>query len=285
MTPPLSGAGPVLLLLAHPDDEFAVFPWVGEAVRLGRQLLVVWLTDGGWGGQPLEPRRRESMAVLSRLGVAIADMHFLGELHGIGDGTLMHHAEEAAAHVLALLDDIPSPAQVWMPAWEGGHQDHDAAHLVGLHVAASLSREAWQFPLYNGWKLRGPWFRVLKPLPANGGGVALRVAVAERVHCIVRCLQYRSQWRSFIGLLPFYALSMLRREPFTMQRCAADRVGSRPHDGSLLYERRNGPSWSDFLDATAAIRGKVDSRDHRSSESSQNGCQLVGSNNMSSGRS
>ena len=286
MTSPLSGEAPILVLLAHPDDEFALFPWLGEAVRMGRQVVAVWLTDGGWGGQPLEPRRRESMTVLSRLGLAAMDMHFLGERHGIADGSLMHHADAVAEHVLALAGGMDRrPAQVWMPAWEGGHQDHDAAHLVGLKVAASLAAGAWQFPLYNGWKLRGPWFRVLLPLPANGAAIGLRVSLAERLRCIARCLQYRSQWRSFMGLLPFYVLSMLRREPFRFQRCDADRARGRPHDGALLYERRNGPSWSEFLDSTASIRNQLADCDQRSSESIQNVCQFDGSNRTPSGSS
>ena len=60
-----------------------------------------------------------------------------------------------------------TPDEVYLPAWEGGHQDHDAGHLLGLSLAAPGLRLR-QFPLYQGAGLPGPFFRVMAPLPGNG---------------------------------------------------------------------------------------------------------------------
>lgn len=271
-----------LVLLAHPDDEFALFPWILEAIRQGRRVVVAWLTDGGWGGQSLEPRRKESLQVLTRLGLPVEDMHFLGEDHGIKDGSLMHQAEDAVQRVADLLGKIGEPSEVWIPAWEGGHQDHDAAHLVGLDIATSWGAEAYQFPLYNGSGLRGPWFRVMSPLPTNGSQIVMSVSGKERFRCALRCLTYRSQWKSFMGILPFYMLALLRRNPFVFQRSSIERIEAKPHQGFLLYERRGGPSWGEFLSATRNLRKKLVNRTQRSSESIQKECQLDASNSISS---
>lgn len=271
-----------LVLLAHPDDEFALFPWLLAALHQGRQVAVAWLTDGGWGGQPLEPRRLESIAVLTRMGLAREKMHFLGENFGIADGSLMHQIDDAVRQIKEIFGQSGRIREIWMPAWEGGHPDHDATHLVGLKAAISFKAETYQFPLYNGWRLRGPWFRVMKPLPANGRTIGIHVSVAERVRCVFRCSIYRSQWKSFLGLLPFYILALLKHEPFVFQRCSIERINAKPHEGLLLYERRGGPTWSEFNHATADIRRQILHGHQRSSESIQNGCQLEASYNRSS---
>lgn len=245
-------APPLVVLLAHPDDEFAIFPVLRGARN--RAVHVLWLTDGGWGGQDRARRERESASVLAELGGERFALHFLGRELGISDGALHRELGRAVPAVFERLSGVGSGAEVLMPAWEGGHQDHDACHLVGVALADRLAGRGQQFSLYHGCGLVGPMFRVLSPLPQNGSPVALRTQFRERLGYAGLCLRYRSQWKSFVGLLPLYLWQMRRPTAFALQPIDRARTGEKPHSGRLLYERRNGPTWEEFAAATAAFR-------------------------------
>ena len=172
--------GPVVFLLAHPDDEFGVFPWIERALADGRPVRCVWMTDGGWGGQDIGRRQRESEHVLSAMGVPLDAMHFLGGENGFADGDLWNRLDEVIESLRARYRAL-APSHIVVPAWEGGHPDHDASHLAGLALAAESGGEVLQYTLYQGEKLPGPVFRVLSPLPANGPHQTIAVSAAQRV--------------------------------------------------------------------------------------------------------
>lgn len=248
-----------IAVLAHPDDEIGLYPWLAAARAEGRRVLCVWLTDGGWGGQDVQRRCDESRRVLSVLGLEISDMHFAGADMAIPDGDLHLHLDDAVHWLLERFDGIPCDTPLWIPAWEGGHPDHDAAHLAGQALARARGLDPMQYPLYHGKGLRGPWFRVLSPIAENGPLHGISIRIADRARCILRCSAYRSQWKSFVGLVPFYALRMLHPMPFVLQNARWSRTASRPHLGAMLYERRSGLTWDTFAAATARWRASTPS--------------------------
>lgn len=236
---------PLVALFAHPDDEFAVFPWIEQAIRSGQPVHCIWMTNGGWGGQSISRRREESVKVLRRLGVTREMMHFLGEQDSIPDGQLHRLMDRARDALRVALPRLPKNAWWLIPAWEGGHQDHDACHLLAIETVAP-GTPLFQYPLYNGLGLPGPVFRTLSPLRSNGPTCDVPIGWKHRILYPIYCLGYRSQWKSFVGLLPFYALRMLQRRPFRIQPVEPAATRRRPHAGKLLYERRGGPSWEEF---------------------------------------
>ena len=236
---------PLVALFAHPDDEFAVFPWLEHAIRNGQSVHCIWMTDGGWGGQSTARRQQESAKVLLRLGVARDALHFLGEQNSLRDGELHRFMDRARDALRATLPSLPQNAWWLIPAWEGGHQDHDACHLIAIETCPS-GTPLFQYSLYNGRGLPGPLFKTMSPLRSNGPTYDLPIALRHRLLYPLYCLGYRSQWKSFLGLLPFYALRMLQRRPFRIQAVVPTAIRCRPHEGKLLYERRGGPSWEEF---------------------------------------
>ncbi|WP_312318567.1 PIG-L family deacetylase [Stenotrophomonas sp.] len=249
-----SEQGPLLFLLAHPDDEFGVFPWIERALAQGRDIHCAWMTDGGWGGQDVLRRQRESEQALLRMGVPIEAMCFLGGEHGFADGDLWNQLDPAIEALQSRYASVV-PTEVIVPAWEGGHPDHDASHLIGIAFAAKVGADVLQYTLYQGRGLPGPAFRVLSPMPANGPCIPVSVSVGQRLRYIIACLGFRSQWKSFVGLLPFYALKLLfTRHPFVLQPVKPERTADKPHAGLMLYERRGGPSWETFAERTAPYR-------------------------------
>ncbi len=245
---------PLVVIMAHPDDEFAVFPWLEAACREHRLIHCCWLTDGGWGGQDISRRRAESTAVLRKIGIPLEAMHFIGEQLEIPDGELHTRLEQVVPALRKLFLGLPEAVEVLVPAWEGGHQDHDATQLAAIAGVSGRRARLRQFSLYHGARLSGPWFRVLAPLAENGPLSTLPLGPTARLRCLVRCTRYVSQWKSFLGLLPFYGLKMLVRHPFALQDVSFSRTAERPHPGRLLYERRTVLTWEAFAEWTSAYR-------------------------------
>lgn len=251
-----------MVIFAHPDDEFAVFPWLRWAVGERRRIELVWLTDGGWGGQDVVRRQRESRAVLAGMGIDPALMCFWGAEWAIPDGNLYRCLDSTMPELLRRFGTPGVGGEILMPAWEGGHHDHDAGHLAGIHIALSRGARMYQYSLYHGEGLAGPWFKVLSPLMANGPIEVLPTSLGERLHCAVLCLGFRSQWKSFLGLLPFYLLRMLSSKAFVRQPVDPRRTAQRPHEGAMLYERRGGPYWAEFAAATSSLRASLSPAAH-----------------------
>ncbi|WP_197523931.1 PIG-L deacetylase family protein [Cupriavidus sp. USMAHM13] len=237
----------VLFLLAHPDDEFGCFESLRRVVASGGRAVVVYLTDGGSGTGIAMRRSDESRAVLGRLGISSGNLHFIGAQNHLPDGGLHRHLMPAWEACLAFCATQPAFDSIYMPAWEGGHPDHDAVHLLGVLLGRRLGiSRLFQFPLYNARAVPKPFFRVLDPLAGNGTVQRLTIRWADRFRYLRLCLSYPSQWKTWVGLLPFVAPKLLLGGSYALQRAGERELSERPHDGPLLYESRGWLSWQDF---------------------------------------
>lgn len=243
--PTEKAAGPAiaLFLFAHQDDEFGVFHELEECCALGQRVLCVYLTRGA---APVAAQRNgESVAVLLSLGVLPDDIIFAGDLLAIDDGALAGHLAVAAGWLRAWLAGSSNVDKIYVTAWEGGHHDHDALHALTVVCADGVGMldRVCQYALYNGAGLRGPWFRVLAPLPENGPVRSRAIGWSSRWRYLRLCLSYPSQRGTWVGLFPFVLLHYLRKGRQTLQPVSMARIDQRPHDGALYYERRFNVSW------------------------------------------
>jgi LmbE family N-acetylglucosaminyl deacetylase len=240
-----SSAPAVLFLFAHQDDEFGVYQRILDARRRGLRVACAYLTDGAAGGVGAPRRNAESRAVLARLGVVEQDIVFAGELLGIGDARLALHLDAAARWIEAWINGFEAIDVLHVPAWEGGHHDHDALHALAVLLAErrGLLGRTWQYSLYQAAGLPGPLFRVLAPLAQNGTPRIWTMAWRERVAFLRHCLSYPSQRLTWIGLFPFVLLHYLLRGTQALQPVDPARLRERPHAGPLYYEKRRFFSW------------------------------------------
>jgi len=155
--------GAAVFVLAHHDDEVFCAGHMLRAMSTGRRLRILWATAGGLAAAGR--RLLEGARVCRLLGLAPGAVRDLR----LPDQGALCHIERIAYAAEALLDeavahgDGEAPA-VYVPAYEGGHPDHDA---VNLAVAVLRSRRpelvAREFPLYR----RGPaGLSVQAPQPA-----------------------------------------------------------------------------------------------------------------------
>jgi LmbE family N-acetylglucosaminyl deacetylase len=239
-----------LFLFAHQDDEFGVFQKIMDEQRHGRRVFCAYLTDGAFEGESSVRRNRESLAVLTKLGVLEEDILFVGNILSIPDGSLPNHLKTASEWIIDWLVRYPIVEAIYLPAWEGGHHDHDALHAMGVIVAeeAGLIKVVRQFPLYNGYMCGGPLFRVLLPLPMNGAIEIKQIPWINRLRFLRYCLSYPSQISTWLGLFPFALLHYFFYGTQVLQTVSRDRIRHRPHSGPLYYERRGFFTWEKMSD-------------------------------------
>jgi LmbE family N-acetylglucosaminyl deacetylase len=153
-----------LILAPHPDDEIVacgLSAW--RARRDGAQVSVFYLTTGVPPCEELWPwqragyaarlarRRREAMKAAEPLG--LQTVGFLD----IPSRCLRLHLDEAVAAIDRALVETEA-SEIWVPAFEGAHQDHDAANAI---AARFLDRKwVWEYAAYNfaGGKVSSNWF-------------------------------------------------------------------------------------------------------------------------------
>lgn len=244
-----------LFLFAHQDDEFGVFQKIMDEQRHARRVFCAYLTDGAFEGKSSLRRNRESLAVLTKLGVQEEDIFFAGHTLVIPDGSLPDHLKIASEWIASWLARYPMVTAIYLPAWEGGHHDHDALHAMGVIVAeeAGLIKVVRQFPLYNGYKCGGPLFRVLLPLPMNGDLEVVKVPWANRIRFLRYCLSYPSQAITWVGLFPFVLLHYFFYGTQVLQTVSRERIRHRPHSGPLYYERRQFCTWGKMLERLSSV--------------------------------
>ena len=247
-----------LFVYAHQDDEIATAARIRHMVRAGWTISCVYLTDGEGGRARSDVRDAESRRVLGELGLELARVHFLGSRERIPDGRLFEHLDRALALTEAAVAGVPD--EVWTLAYEGGHQDHDACHLVAMAYAVPLGIPVFEMPLYHGYGLPGPFFNALAPLRNGGQWVSRRIAIGEGFRIALLSRLYSSQRKTWLGLLPEALLRLaVSRKEWTREADLA-RLRDRPHRGKLFYERRFGVTWEEFAAKARPFVAALDSR-------------------------
>lgn len=237
-------SGNSLFLFAHQDDEFGVFAQIEQELRIGQRVYCVYVTDGAANSNP-DLRDAESLAVLRKLGVLSDDVFFIGRQLGIVDGELHSSISIFSDWLQSYVNSSQIFDNFFVPAWEGGHPDHDLVHAITVELLMSkkVGQRIWQYPLYNGRNCIGPFFRILSPLPENGSVSSFHISWRDRLRYLILCLCYPSQWRSWIGLFPFACVHYLCSGTQKLQHVDRSRLTEPPHRRPLYYERRGFLDW------------------------------------------
>jgi hypothetical protein len=234
-----------LFLFAHQDDECGVFQAIYSELRSGTAVHCCFFTSGTPSGLSSSIRDMESQRVLSKLGVEPENIHFIGGKYTIPDGDLISQVNLVYEWIFSFLKNNRNSINIYLPAWEGGHPDHDVLHAAGVMAAkhADFINTTYQFPLYNGYRCFGPLFRTLLPLIENGEVRSSRIKFLNRFRFLGFCLRYPSQLKTWVGLFPFFFLHYFFWGSQALQKVSIERLFQKPHGGRLYYERRKFSSW------------------------------------------
>jgi LmbE family N-acetylglucosaminyl deacetylase len=245
-----------LFLFAHQDDEMGVFGEIEATIARGEQVACAYLTDGTAGRYDPAIRNRESTSALAALGVAAGRLNFIGTDLAIPDGRLVEHLDAAFDAVQSLARQLGTVNRIVMHAWEGGHQDHDAVHLIGVALAQSIDlvEASQQFPLYRRRPGSPLPFVMFQPIAANGVVVLRPVPLPARLRYLKILVGYPSQRKTMLGLGPMIIWHYLTDGAQQLQPVSIARASAAPHGGKLLYEIRSKLSWSEFCNRSELFR-------------------------------
>ena len=167
----------------------------------------------------------------------------MGEVLGISDGNVSTCRLMFSQWLCTWMQQRQALTTVYIPAWEGGHNDHDALHAVTIEAISNNwpGITLWQFPLYNSEGLKWGFFRVMAPLHANGHVHYENIPWVVRWRYLRLCLSYKSQFKSWLGLFPFVLWHYLFKGWQSLQMTSFTRIKERPHNGQLYSEFRNRP--------------------------------------------
>src|SRR6266513_1016649 len=142
----------ILVLAPHPDDEIVACGIAARRARLaGARIFVLFLTTGIPEPEALWPWQRGGYAarVARRREEARTAAALIGEPIGFLDypsRRLRHHLDAAAAEAGRAIAEYAA-SELWVPAFEGAHQDHDAANALAAQFCDLLP--VYEFAAYN----------------------------------------------------------------------------------------------------------------------------------------
>jgi LmbE family N-acetylglucosaminyl deacetylase len=219
----------ILVLSPHPDDET-----VGAAAAIlragarGAAVDVAFLSDGVPSRELFPPWRRGGHAqrVARRWEEAEAAARLLGFTIALRldapTRTLKSRLGEARAAINGLIEKN-GVDMLWTPAFEGAHQDHDAANCLAASFAPGVA--VWEFAEYNN----GPGHVLSQAFHApNGAETALELNGEECVAKRVALSAYASERGNLRHIeTKREAFRPLPKHDYTRP----------PHPGTLFYQR------------------------------------------------
>ncbi|MDI9408075.1 MAG: PIG-L family deacetylase [Candidatus Pacebacteria bacterium] len=228
-----------LFLLPHRDDEFGIYSQIDFNVKSGNDVVCIYFTQNRQTDYD-QKRNLESLSVLQKLGVKKENVIFPAYELELFDLELEYRVAEITQWLKHFLKLNPQITQIFVPAWEGGHPDHDIVHGIIVQLMAQQNRldQIRQFSLYHNYKCPGSFFRVQAPLAANGPVEKIRISWSNRIRFLFYCLHYPTQTVTFIGLFPFIFIHHIFYGCQYLQKISVERLKNRPMPGKLYYEVR-----------------------------------------------
>jgi len=226
---------PYALILAHGDDEIGAIP----IVLRNPPALVIYLTNGsGIGESDLSEKRERE--IRRSWGILYSDSEVInfGSDFEIPDGAL--HSSLTLAH-LEILEKLLTDSDVKFLVTthaEGGHQDHDTTFMVSQYLSLKLEVGLFSFPLYCQSSFSKKLFRVMS---SHGSGIkneikSMQIRIRSLVTAIRLICNYRSQWKTWIGLSLPLLFAMIRKYQFLEPTYVS--LNSYPEASILFYESR-----------------------------------------------
>jgi LmbE family N-acetylglucosaminyl deacetylase len=218
--------GPNILVLApHPDDEIVgCGAAIARALAAGSRVRVLYLTTGVprrlWPWQSyerrVEDRRREAEAVREQVGFEA------GAALRVPSRGLKDALDEARAAVAQAASTVADPV-LWVPAFEGGHQDHDSANVLASLFKPRLA--VFEFSEYNNARGRT---RSQEFPKAHGDEIRLTLSEAEAAEKRRLLALYASERGNLLHI---------RAGRETFRPLPTHDYSRKPHEGTLFYER------------------------------------------------
>jgi hypothetical protein len=230
--------GNLLILLAHPDDEIFILPFLS---KVQVKTFFVYLTNNSRYFSA--DRSRELSESIQSFRDRGHDFQIEKLNKPCRDGFCFLDLSEEHFKQIDNFIKVNNVTRIATLALEGGHQDHDVASLFSRKLAICNSIDFIEFAAYRKPQKKFFSLAVMKP---QKKGVPISFSRLDVIHHVLSLsLLYKSQWRTWLGLLPFI---LYRYSCFSFYSEAANLQ----IDGRYicLYESRMHASKIDVVSAT-----------------------------------
>lgn len=219
----------ILVLAPHPDDEVAgCCAAIRRARAQGSSVSVQFLTTGVPSAQRLWPwersghptrvegRRQEARQVCAKLGAEVARFSSV-------DARELKNDLRAVRRLIVEQIRARRADMLWVPAYEGGHPDHDVANFIASTLHKDLP--VWEYSEYNFYGRR---VRANKFFSLTGKEMELKLSGEEGRFKKMLLEMYVSERGN---------LSYVGTEREIFRPLAGYDYSRPPHPGTLFYRR------------------------------------------------
>lgn len=231
----------IFYLFSHQDDEFGIFIQLKKDAKIN-DTFVFYLTSGtdkNIDKNRLYLRDKESIKTLTKLGVKKENILFVGREQNIKNNKLYLNAKKVITFFEKYISKTKKPDVIYTHSWEGGHEDHDTCNLIARKLRIKYRiKNCFQFSLYNSFNTSIFLYKVFNPISSEGVK-RVYASISDRYFFIKLLFNYKSQIKTWIGLYPFIITHYLLKGFNILEQLNSKNIIERPHEGKLLYERRN----------------------------------------------
>jgi LmbE family N-acetylglucosaminyl deacetylase len=221
--------GPILILVAHPDDETI---GLGGQFPLMDDPFVIHVTDGavrGAGRELVADTRRKELDAAMAIARVGADRRLS---LGIADQAVAFHLAQLTQELAKLIERI-RPRAIWTHPYEGGHPDHDSCAFFVQSAVSTLRRDRkaaparFEFACYHNGSPQSemPSLRTGEFLSGEGEVIKLSDEARNLKQRMLGCFVSQREM-----------LSNFRTDLEKFRRAPVYDFSLPPHEGKLFYD-------------------------------------------------
>ena len=129
----------LLFVMAHHDDELVRLVRMRRLNEAGHEIHVAWLARDHYRAS-IDVGLAESRCAMQLVGVPAGNLHYLPDALPVGPGAYLDQLPLLTDYLASLLQEL-RPAALFVNAYEGGHVEHDIAHVATV-LAASRTNQS-----------------------------------------------------------------------------------------------------------------------------------------------
>jgi len=103
----------------------------------------------------------------------------------------------------------------------------------------SIIQSAYQFSMYNSYKMPLNLYRAFSPIKKNGSLIKFNIDFIDKLKFIMILFYYRSQLKIWFGLYPILIYKIIFNNYGNLQSIQKKFLLKKPHEKDLWYEKRN----------------------------------------------
>jgi len=218
----------ILLIIAHPDDEW----FLAEKLTEAKSVYILVLSTSR---SNFQKRKSETINFLNRKKFKNISVKFLGDKKNFADGECLNHIDELSSEIKNSIKE-QLPDLIVCHDYENGHPDHDAAFIATLIASNESAIELFGFCSYRRGAIGLPTF--FKPLNSKSDFFILKFSFKELIKMFSNTVFYKSEFKTMFVLGTVGVFFIFYRGGISLRHAFQDKdILSIPDNNSWPFTR------------------------------------------------